>query len=258
MCGHRLSVALAALALTAAACGGGSPTAPSSTSGSQPFLTKTKFLAFGDSLTLGFISDAPLSAITFKQPIVGSHIPPDPTTSYPFLLNGLLSMRYPGQTISVVNDGSGGEFITDGLRRLPGLHDTRRPEVLLLLEGINGITSKPAVITASELEQLVQVALIKQVDVLIATLTPVSDTRELEFPGEQAAIRETNRLIAGMAERLGIEPAVDLFTAFANDPTLLSSDGKHPSAAGYRKMAETFADAIINRFETVAASTWSS
>ena len=89
-------------------------------------IAKTKFMAFGDSITDGAVSLAPLIMLG----------PPD---TYPFKLEQLLLERYPSQPIVVVNEGKGGEDTRGGARRLPGVLDADKPEVLLLLEGINNL-----------------------------------------------------------------------------------------------------------------------
>ncbi len=81
-----------------------------------PRLQKTSFLAFGDSMTEGFIAlQAPTFALT-----------PSPT-SYPGQLQVLLRNRYASQAIAMDNEGLGGERAINGLERLQGLLRTSRP-----------------------------------------------------------------------------------------------------------------------------------
>ena len=87
-------------------------------------IAKTRFMAFGDSITDGAVSLAPLIMLG----------PPD---TYPFKLEQMLRERYPSQSVIVVNEGRGGEDTRGGARRLPAVLDAEKPEVLLLLEGIN-------------------------------------------------------------------------------------------------------------------------
>ena len=94
--------------------------------GASQTIAKTKFMAFGDSITDGAVSLAPLVMLG----------PPD---TYPFKLEQMLRQSYPTQEIIVENEGKGGERTNQGVLRLPGLLDAKRPEVLLLLEGVNAV-----------------------------------------------------------------------------------------------------------------------
>ncbi len=74
-----------------------------------------------------------------------------PAASYPSVLQGQLQAAYPSQAsdIAVVNSGEPGERILDGVQRFPTAFDANRPEVVLLMEGANGLpasarTSPPA------------------------------------------------------------------------------------------------------------------
>ena len=44
---------------------------------------------------------------------------------------------------------------------------------------------------------------------------------------------------------------MDVFEAMDGDSSLLGDDGLHPSAEGYRVMAEEFLEVIISRYETI-------
>lgn len=204
-----------------------------------PFLSKTNFVAFGDSVTFGFLPEA--------APIVFSHIPL--STSYPSVLLVLLEDLYSQQTIRVNPAGLGGEISGDGRRRLSSVLDEFRPEVLLLQEGVNQIVQNGPGSVANDLEAMVEEALAAGADVLLANLIPVSDAREATDPGEQSAIRAVNASIQQIAASHGIGPVVNLARAFDADPSLLSSDGKHPSIAGYRTIAELFFEQIVARYE---------
>ncbi|MEK6630721.1 MAG: HYR domain-containing protein, partial [Acidobacteriota bacterium] len=92
-----------------------------------PELTATRFMAFGDSLTEG----QQVLALPFLVVV--------PNEAYPFRLNILMSARYEDQTIVVDNEGKSGEWISDGLARLPGVLTARNPQVLLLLDGANDL-----------------------------------------------------------------------------------------------------------------------
>ena len=84
---------------------------------------------------------------------------------------------------------------------------------------------------------------------MIATLTPVGDRKASRRPGIRAAVNDLNRRIHRIARDLNLGPVVDLFSAFDGKPSLLGDDGLHPTAEGYRVMAQQFMDAIVSRFE---------
>src|SRR5687767_3844995 len=101
-------------------------------------IAKTKFTAFGDSITDGKVSLVPLISLAG----------PD---TYPFKLEQMLQQRYPSQTLLVVNQGVSGDDTRDGVRRLPSVLDSDRPEVLLLLMGVNTINALTTSAQASNL-----------------------------------------------------------------------------------------------------------
>jgi lysophospholipase L1-like esterase len=118
---------------------------------------------------------------------------------------------------------------------------------VLLQEGINDLHSRSTDVVRG-LQRMVQETQGRGVKVLIGTLLP-------ERPGackafaEPGVIERTNDGIRAMAAAEGAT-LVDLYPAIAADmATLLSEDGLHPSVAGYAKIADTFFEAIKQRFE---------
>ena len=205
-----------------------------------PTLAKTQFLAFGDSITAGVTSLAPsiLSQVGL----------PD---AYPGQLEHLLSARYTAQTITVLNRGSAGERLADGRERLPDVLDDDRPEVLLLLEGVNNIRNVPTRELAGDLDDMVREARRRNIEVVIATLLPISGAREEGRPGTLQAIKDLNDEIFDIARRNRIGPPVDLFSVFSGMPSLIGMDGLHPTPAGYMQMAQIFFETIRERYEVV-------
>ena len=206
-----------------------------------PTLAWTRFLAFGDSITEGVTSPAP--GILQRVDL------PD---AYPGKLQQMLAARYTAQTIAVLNRGVAGERLAQGVERLPGVLDADRPEVLLLLEGVNNIRNVPTQELANDLDEMVREALRRNIQVLIATLLPISDAREAGREGTQQAIRDLNDEIGRIARRRGLGAPVDLYTVFLQNPSLLGIDGLHPTAAGYTRMAEVFFETIRGRYEADA------
>jgi lysophospholipase L1-like esterase len=205
-----------------------------------PTLAWTRFLAFGDSITEGVTSPA---ANVLRR--VGL---PD---AYPGQLEQMLAARYKAQTITVLNRGIAGERLAQGVERLPGVLDEDRPEVLLLLEGVNNIRNVPTQELAGDLDEMVRAGRRRNVQVLLATLLPISDDREEGRPGTQQAIEDLNDEIFDIARKNRIGPAVDPFSVFAGMPSLIGMDGLHPTPAGYTQLAQVFFDRIREQFEVV-------
>jgi lysophospholipase L1-like esterase len=200
----------------------------------------TRFVAFGDSQTEG--KPGPAS-------YVGNPQFPD---AYAAVLYDLLTQSYSTQTIEMFDRGLGGEKVQpDGVARLPGVLTADAPQVLLLLEGVNdlstsGATAIPTVING--LRTMVRQAKGRGISVFLATLLP-------QRPGGKRAasvtlIVPTNDQIRLLATSEGVT-LVDLYQAFGGSPDpWIDADGLHPTVAGYQKMAATFFDAIRGRLES--------
>ena len=268
----RLAVVFSACAVLSA-CGGGSPTRPSTVNVSPPVTTTpppttvdgnttpppsgnvptptprpvlglTSFVAFGDSMTQG------QSAVNRTMALVDIR-------SYPSYLLQLLTERYTGQSIVVANEGRGGEWAQDGQFRLPVTLDRLQPapEALLLLQGVNDLNALGASgmsRTEAAIESMARAARPRRLRVFMATLPP-------QRPGGVRAgsaelIPEFNHRIRAIATGEGAV-LVDLEVIFGKNYDLLSEDGLHPSAEGYRVIATAFFDAIRKDLERVATPT---
>jgi lysophospholipase L1-like esterase len=233
------------------------PAAPSK----PPHLSATKFTAFGDSITEGFVQRCPGIAPTendedplrIEPPPAPGRAQPSPT-AYPAKLQALLAERYPAQMITVINEGSGGEDINAGVANLPPVLTANAPEVLLLLEGINTLNEQhkagiPLVVEG--LRTMIQEARSRSIKVFAATLLPErpGGCRAYDYAEDYDDIIEANVQIRRL---IGTEGAilVDLYEAFnGHTSMLIGEDGLHPSAAGYQRIAETFFDAIKTHLE---------
>lgn len=201
-------------------------------------LTVTNFVAFGDSITSGTVS------LAAAMPTLAGI-----AVSYPAQLQDMLRERYPEQDLTIVNAGRGGEDAGEGRVRLPGVLDVFGPEVLLLLEGINRLELIGVEKVASDLEAMVTSGVSRGATVLLATLTPVGDVKAADRPGVQEAVEDLNERIRQIAQDYSLGPVVDLFAVFEQAPSLIGRDGLHPTADGYRVMADEFMKAIMSRWE---------
>jgi lysophospholipase L1-like esterase len=152
-------------------------------------LARTRFTAFGDSITKGVVTLAPLVMLGL----------PD---TYPSQLEQMLLGRYPTQAFVVTNKGKSGETTPRGALRLPGvLAADRETEVLLLLEGVNNVRGLSASTQERALESMILTARQADVDVIIATVMAVSPSYDAEHRGMMDAIRELNKRILGLADQ---------------------------------------------------------
>lgn len=205
-------------------------------------LLRTKFLAFGDSITEGTISLAPLIMLAGPE-------------AYPYKLEQMLSQHYPTQTFIVINSGKGGERTTEGAQRLPGVLGTEKPEVMLLLEGVNAVRELDTARQVTALRSMISTARTRGVEVIIATVMPISSAREADKPGTLAKIIALNVGIFQLANEFGLENVVDLYALYAANLQLLGSDGLHPTPEGQTRIAEAFRDEIVRRYESRATMT---
>ena len=162
------SFVLLALACTLLA-GCGSGTGPSGPTPNPSRISRTKFLAFGDSFTAGEVTN-PTSALPsgiHKLILV-------PAVSYPTQLQSQLRTTYASQaaSITVTNGGEPGERILDGNQRFPGVFEANRPEVVLLMEGVNGLPLVGPDISTGVMRIMVQTAKNGGARVFVGSMIP--------------------------------------------------------------------------------------
>lgn len=236
-------VLLLALACTSAACSGNGPTGPTP---DPARLSRTKFLAFGDSFTAGEVTNPTTSVLPS-----GIHklilVPP---ASYPSQLQTQLRTTYASQaaSITVVNSGEASERILDGNERFPGVFDANRPEVVLLMEGANGLPQVGPDISTGVMRIMVQRAKSGGARVFVGSMIPQVAGR----PRATTPVSETlayNNTLQIMSTQEAVT-YVDLYNALLPDAaTLIGSDGLHPTEAGYRRIADLFFAAIRTALE---------
>jgi len=238
------SFVLFALACTVvAACGGNGPSGPTP---NPPRISRTRFLAFGDSFTAGEVTN-PTSAVPsgiHKLILV-------PAASYPTQLQSQLRTTYAAQaaSITVVNSGEASERILDGNQRFPGVFDANRPEVVLLMEGANGLPQVGPDISTGIMRIMVQKAKDGGARVFVGSMIP-------QVAGRPRATTPVSELLAynNTLQIMSTQESVtyvDLYDPMLPDAaTLIGSDGLHPTEAGYRKIADLFFAAIRTSFET--------
>jgi lysophospholipase L1-like esterase len=241
-----------------------------------PQIALTKFLAFGDSITEGKDGD------TCNGPGASSCPPPTTTSlserllalrksfaeleaspaAYPHVLKDMLQSRYTGQTITMPNEGFGGEMVGDypgvpgGKTRLHGLLATNSTatgaQVLLLQEGANDMNQNTPISSyIADLGSMVRDGRTRGMRVFVGTLLPQRPhgCRAYDWCDGRHDTVTANAAIRSMAATEGAT-LVDLYPVFEGQTnTLLGLDGLHPTVAGYLKIAETFFAAIRQQLD---------
>lgn len=238
------TIILFALGLGLSACGGSTPTRPTPVP-PAPTLSRTRFLAFGDSFTAGEITSP--GAAT-RSPIAKLIVVP--SASYPAVLQSRLQSTYPTQasSITVLNGGEPSERILDGLQRFPDAYAASRAEVVLIMEGVNGLPLVGPDISTGVMRIMVQTAKTGGSRVFVGSMLP-------QVAGRPRANTPTGELLAynTTLQEMSRQEAVsyvDLYNGMmAEAATLIGSDGLHPTEAGYRRIADLFFAAIRSELE---------
>lgn len=229
-----------------------------------PRISVTRFVAFGDSMTEGFVQVCRVSTFHTLAGILAdldslrtARPPGFSAVSYPTKLQAMLASRYAAQAITMVNEGNGGETAAQGAVDFGRVMNTDMPQAVLLLEGINDIhqgtplqsSAIPTVV--SSLRVMVQDAKRRGIVPFLATLLPErrGACRGFDWDDGIEDVAAANAQIRQLAASENVT-LVDLYPAFVTaTDTLLGQDGLHPSEAGYQRMADLFLAAIQQRLE---------
>ena len=237
---RRFVVLFVAIIALSVACGDSKPpTGPTPT----PRLSRTRFLAFGDSFTAGEVTAPTTSQAAAKLILV-------PSASYPSVLQSRLQATYTNQvaSISVINAGEASERILDGLQRFPGVFDAARPQVLLIMEGANGLPQVGPDISAGVMRLMVQHAKAGSARVFVGSMIPqVAGRPRATTPASELLAYNTTLQLMSQQEGAVY---VDLYNPMLADaPSVIGSDGLHPNETGYRFIAQLFFEAIRRELE---------
>lgn len=207
-----------------------------------PRLSRTRILAFGDSITSGDVvlpgTDNVLLAPT--------------PFNYPAVLSQLIRERYGDQPV-VFNEGLSGEraFASNTLPRFTYASRLNNADVAIILEGFNDVLYAPDPgkgIAEAEfgVNALAADARSRGMRIFIALLTPTKPgRRQIPLATVQAA---NDRLRAVARGEGGV--VIDTFTPLVADLNgNIGPDGLHLTEAGYRKLGETIFAAIRDNLE---------
>jgi lysophospholipase L1-like esterase len=233
-----------------------------------PVLIATSFLAFGDSITWG--EDGRNSALETSARLLPRVQLPF-TQTYPGVLLKELSDRYTTQIVTVDNGGRSGEAITDAATsdtptarsRFDGL--LRGHGVVLIMEGTNDLakahvaanrTAQDNILAgaATGLGQMVRDAKSSGARPFLATIAPMNPTGSRGQTFGWDLVMGFNERVATLAANEDV-PLVDVNKAFGGNLSLLGADGVHPTAEGYKVIADAFLAAIESTLETKSTVT---
>ncbi len=216
-----------------------------------PVLSKTRFLAFGDSLTAGEVT-MPVGGSLIRGEGSSTRQVVVPAAVYPTVLLNTLRGRYSSQAgaFEVFNYGVGGEKVVNTRNRYFSALNATRPDVLLLMEGANDIPlgeDGAASGAANEIRIWVAEAKARGIRVFLATPVPGR-------PGGNKTIQPVLLLdYANRMRRVAEQEAVtlvDLYTLMLPDvQRYIGVDGLHPNELGYARIADLFFQAIQANLE---------
>jgi lysophospholipase L1-like esterase len=200
----------------------------------------TRFVAYGDSITWGALSNWQAQFLFAAA-----------NGGYVERVEVGLNTHHAPQRFIVFNEGLPGELAVNALSRFRSVLTTRRPEAVLLLEGINDLNNDVSVSrVVGGLRQMLDAAATAGVPVLLATMYQtyaVTDPTGGFRPNGAAAVpalnAEIRRLVAG---RLNVH-LVDLERVMT-ERRFVGADGLHTTEAGFEIMASTFIATIEAAF----------
>lgn len=213
----------------------------------MPQLSRVRIMAFGDSITAGEVT-VPVST----GGLTSGKLVLVPSAAYPTVLQRLLRSRYQfqGDQIIVSNHGVSGEKAFEARNRFYSALTAFRPDVVLLLHGLNDIPSGAdgaASTAASEVRMMAIEARLRGARVFIGTPPPAGPNGNktiqtfllVDYAGRMRALASQEGAVL-----------VDLYAAMLAEAfRYIGVDGLHPNEAGYTRIAELFLQAIQAELE---------
>ncbi len=205
-----------------------------------PKLAVTRFLAFGDSITDGWVAEPDGKAMH------------EPGSAYPVLLRRDLQSRYLTQEIEIVNSALSGEEAQEAVPRFRREVAAHRPEVVLLMEGTNDLDvvgGGGPELAAQAMDVMVRHARDAGADVFLLTIPPQVGR------GAAPLVEPYNDALRSIAARRGavLFDVHELLLRGAcpgdRPPRCIGADGLHPTPDGNRLIAEELARMIVERYD---------
>lgn len=193
-----------------AACGGGREREEPAKAGApaEPD-TRPAIVAFGDSLTEGFGVD--------------------PSASYPAILQRELDRR--GLRYRVVNLGVSGETSTNGLARVEGVIALQPAAVIVEFGANDGLRGLPVAVTRANLARIIEALKGAGARVVLAGMTLPPNYGPEYIQGFEGMYKD-------LAAKYEVALIPFLLEGVGGDGRYMQSDGLHPNAAGYARVAD--------------------
>jgi lysophospholipase L1-like esterase len=208
-----------------------------------PRLSVTRFLAFGDSMTWGEDGTNAVSRVGRTLSLVRPQVQFDFQYTYPGALQIELANLYTAQSPTVANRGKQGEQVADSLtfQRFIDVTSSEPYDALLLMEGANDLGTYSITDIIVALNRIIDNARLQNLKVFLATIPPENpDGFDPAKRGvEYLMVEPLNAEIRALTVKKGL-PLVDVYQAFGGNLSLIGGDGLHPTADGYKLIADTF------------------
>jgi acyl-CoA thioesterase-1 len=179
---------------------------------------RVKIVCVGDSITRGYIQIIWWFA--------------DYSHNWPSQLNTRLGANW-----TVVNQGVNGATTAQMLSRMSSATKLK-PQYIIILGGTNDLLQNVSIKkTDANIQTMCSLTISSGAKPVLCTITPLSS--------RATQVNALNTWIKSYAQSKGY--ALIDFNAATNSPTLVSSDGTHPNAAGYTAMANAINLTIFER-----------
>ena len=196
----------------------------------------TRFVAFGDSITWGATS-------AYDPRFLFAAV----NGGFPERLLAALNTYHAPQRFTMFNEGQPGELAGNALARFQLMLTSRRPQAVLLLEGINDLNNDVSVTqVATSLRRMVDAALGAGVPVLLATMYQTYEVTDpdgnIRHNGASVIPLLNTEIEKIPSGRLNVH-LVDLYPVM-DDRSFVGNDGIHTTEKGFDAMATTFLTAV--------------
>ena len=199
---------------------------------------KIRFVALGDSLTVGFQAPSPF--------LPGSEKFPYTSFIEDIVEDELQKRKLSFVEFSFINAGLVGDTTKTMFERFEAYVISKTPDYVIIWGGINDLfmMKAPSAVFSNLMKIYIKSKKTK-IEPIACTLTPV-----VGYDDILPRVRELNNMIIEYCRKEGIK-LVDLYSSLADDTGRLresfSSDGVHLSNAGYKKVAYVIYYSIIEK-----------
>lgn len=192
----------------------------------------------------------PVTVVGFGDSITGIYYHTGGRRAWPEMLGLALQRLYPAAPVKVINAGQSGDDTAGALKRLDAQVLAHRPDLVVVMFGMNDITRVPAETYAANLKAIVARCRAAGAEVALCTPNAI-------MPGDggrpESKLAQYAALVREVATAEGT-PLVDCFQAYAelrgSSPLswrLLMSDAIHPNMRGHKVFAQEMVRVLTGR-----------